>query len=121
MHILSVIPPMTQLNTPYPSTAYLTGFLRSRGIDKKVQVLSFYMTPGVYEGIQKGRIVASPADSMVIQGRIAVDQAVRLLEGKDVIKHVGPKIFVVDGSNIKSVKLDDILPPPTFKPVFEVK
>ena len=31
--ILSVIPPMTQLNTPYPSTAYLTGFLRSRGID----------------------------------------------------------------------------------------
>jgi radical SAM superfamily enzyme YgiQ (UPF0313 family) len=31
--ILSLIPPMTQLNTPYPSTAYLTGFLRSRGFD----------------------------------------------------------------------------------------
>ena len=30
--VLSLIPPMTQLNTPYPSTAYLTGFLRSRGI-----------------------------------------------------------------------------------------
>ncbi len=30
--VLAVIPPMTQLNTPYPSTAYLTGFLRSRGI-----------------------------------------------------------------------------------------
>ena len=29
---MSVIPPMTQLNTPYPSTAYLTGFLRSRGV-----------------------------------------------------------------------------------------
>ena len=29
--ILSIIPPMTQLNTPYPSAAYLTGFLRSRG------------------------------------------------------------------------------------------
>ena len=33
MKILSLIPPMTQLNTPYPSTAYLTGFLRSRGFD----------------------------------------------------------------------------------------
>ncbi len=32
VRVLSVIPPMTQLNTPYPSTAYLTGFLRSRGI-----------------------------------------------------------------------------------------
>ncbi|WP_412480055.1 B12-binding domain-containing radical SAM protein [Azonexus sp. IMCC34839] len=31
LRILSLIPPMTQLNVPYPSTAYLTGFLRSRG------------------------------------------------------------------------------------------
>jgi tRNA A37 methylthiotransferase MiaB len=30
--VLSFIPPMTQLNTPYPSTAYLTGFLRSRQV-----------------------------------------------------------------------------------------
>ena len=30
--VLSLIPPMTQLNTPYPSTAYITGFLRSRGV-----------------------------------------------------------------------------------------
>ena len=30
--VLALIPPMTQLNTPYPSTAYLTGFLRSRGV-----------------------------------------------------------------------------------------
>ena len=30
--VLLVIPPLTQLNTPYPSTAYLSGFLRSRGI-----------------------------------------------------------------------------------------
>jgi hypothetical protein len=32
IHVLSVVPPMTQLNTPYPSTAYLTGFLRARGV-----------------------------------------------------------------------------------------
>jgi len=32
LRVLSLIPPMTQLNTPYPSTAYLTGFLRSRAI-----------------------------------------------------------------------------------------
>ena len=32
LRVLAVIPPMTQLNTPYPSTAYLTGFLRSREV-----------------------------------------------------------------------------------------
>jgi radical SAM superfamily enzyme YgiQ (UPF0313 family) len=30
--VLSLIAPMTQLNTPYPSTAYLTGFLRAQGV-----------------------------------------------------------------------------------------
>lgn len=38
--ILSIIPPMTQLNTPYPSTAYLTGFLRSRGFQAQQADLS---------------------------------------------------------------------------------
>ena len=30
--VLALIPPMTQLNTPYPATAYLSGFLRSREV-----------------------------------------------------------------------------------------
>lgn len=32
---LLCIPPMTQLNTPYPATAYLTGFLREQGFDTR--------------------------------------------------------------------------------------
>lgn len=40
LRILSVIPPMTQLNTPYPSTAYLTGFLRARGLQARQADLS---------------------------------------------------------------------------------
>jgi radical SAM superfamily enzyme YgiQ (UPF0313 family) len=31
MNILLITPPLTQLNTPYPSTTYLTGFLKSKG------------------------------------------------------------------------------------------
>src|ERR1700741_248129 len=51
--VLSVIPPMTQLNTPYPSTAYLTGFLRSRGVDAVQEdlalalVLELFSTDGL--------------------------------------------------------------------------
>jgi len=55
MKVLSLIPPMTQLNTPYPSTAYLTGFLRSRGIEAVQEdlalalVLSFLNPLGLLE------------------------------------------------------------------------
>ena len=96
------------------------GLIRERGLEGKVELLAFYMTPGVYEGIKRGFILAAPADSMVIQGRIAIDQAVRILEGKDYIKHVGPKIFVVDPANVNSVPQMNILPPDDYKPVFSV-
>lgn len=33
MRILLITPPMTQLNTPYPATAYISGFLRERGYE----------------------------------------------------------------------------------------
>ncbi len=33
MRVLLVTPPMIQLNTPYPATAYLTGFLRLHAAD----------------------------------------------------------------------------------------
>ncbi len=55
MKVLSLIPPMTQLNTPYPSTAYLTGFLRSRGVEAVQEdlalalVLSFFTPEGLSE------------------------------------------------------------------------
>jgi hypothetical protein len=42
--VLSVISPMTQLNTPYPSTAYLTGFLRSRGVHAQQVDLALALT-----------------------------------------------------------------------------
>lgn len=114
-----------------PETTYIAGtavtaeaaqgLIRSRDLTDSVNLLSFYMTPGVYTGIQRGFILAAPADSMVIQGRVAIDQAVRILENKDYIKHVGPKIFVVDPSNIDNVARDNILPPADFKPTFIVE
>jgi hypothetical protein len=40
---LLVIPPLTQLNTPYPSITYLTGFLQSRGVQAEQADLGIEM------------------------------------------------------------------------------
>jgi len=63
--VLSLIPPMTQLNTPYPSTAYLTGFLRSRGVqalqeDLALALILALLSPGGLQGI-KAAVDAQPA------------------------------------------------------------
>ncbi|WP_281968462.1 TMAO reductase system periplasmic protein TorT [Roseovarius nanhaiticus] len=97
------------------------GLIRERGLMGETGILAFYLTPGVWTGIERGFITAAPADSMVIQARMAVDQAVRILEGKDVIKHVGPKIFVINQDNIADTDRSAVLPPEDFSPVFSVE
>ena len=63
---------------------------------------------------------ASFADKFSCPPGYGADQAIRALEGKELVKHVGPKIFVVDPSNIESVPQTNILPPDGYKPVFSV-
>ena len=96
------------------------GLLRSRDLLGKIKIMSYYFTPGVYQGIKRGQILAAPTDSAVVQGRVAIDQAIRILEAKDYHKHVGPKLYVIDESNIDSFDRDSSLAPDGFKPTFTV-
>lgn len=96
------------------------GLLRARGLSDKIKIMSYYFTPGVYRGIKRGQILAAPTDSAVVQGRIAIDQAVRILEGKPYEKHVGPKLYVIDSKNIDTFDRASSLAPDDFKPTFTV-
>jgi protein TorT len=95
--------------------------LRIRGLSDKIKVLSYYITPTAYDNIKKKTILAAPTDSPVIQARVAVDQAVRILEKREYSKHVGPKLFVVDANNIDKFDRATAFAPDDFKPVFTVK
>ncbi|PTW62863.1 monosaccharide ABC transporter substrate-binding protein (CUT2 family) [Breoghania corrubedonensis] len=114
----------------HPDLAYIVGtavtaeaaipILRSRGLTDKIKVASYYFTPGVDRGLHRGQIVAAPTDSTVIQARIAVDQAVRILEGKPYQKHVGPALYVVTPENLSDFDPSSTLAPNGFTPVFRV-
>jgi protein TorT len=103
-----------------PTTEAAVQLLRDRGQQDKIKVLAYYFTPGVYQNIKRGRVLAAPTDSAVIQGRVAIDQAVRILEGKDYMKHVGPALYVIDSNNIDSFHYESSLAPEDFKPTFTV-
>lgn len=104
-----------------PTTEAAVQLLRERNLSDKIQVIAYYFTPGVYQDIKRGRVMAAPTDSAVIQGRVAIDQAVRILEGKPYLKHVGPKIYVIDKSNIGSFDYASSLAPENWKPIFNVE
>ncbi|MCP4979211.1 MAG: TMAO reductase system periplasmic protein TorT [Gammaproteobacteria bacterium] len=92
--------------------------LRNRNLQNQIKVISTYFTPAVYRGIRRGRILAAPTDAPVMQGRISIDQAVRILEGRDIVKHAGPQIHMIDQDNWQEFDISDSLAPPSFLATF---
>lgn len=95
--------------------------LRRSGLSKRIKILSYYYSPGVHRGIQRGYIMAAPTDHQVLQARISIDILVRILEKKQFFKHVAPKVLVVDKKNIRIWDESTTLSPRGFRPIFSVK
>jgi hypothetical protein len=120
MRILSLIPPMTQLNTPYPSTAYLTGFLRSRGFDAVQDdlalslVLSFFTPEGLSEIHTKVLEVPEEYRSASLNYfldyfedyRATIAPTIRYLQGKDkTLSHrINSRGFLPEGPRFAVLK-----------------
>jgi len=119
LRVLSVIPPMTQLNTPYPSTAYLTGFLRSRGVDA-VQadlalalVLQLFSPEGLaaireaIEAIPPRKHTRQVANFVAQYPRYAATIApvVAFLQGRDttLAHRIGGRDFLPEGARFESL------------------
>ena len=95
--VLSLIPPMTQLNTPYPSTAYLTGFLRSRGVDAVQEdlalalVLQLLSCEGLGQVLQTAQHLPAAQHSASVAAFLeqsdrylaTIDPVVAFLQGRD--------------------------------------
>ncbi len=117
--ILSVIPPMTQLNTPYPSTAYITGFLRSRGFSAAQEDLALALVLTLFSrhGLQQVRDVihASPAakrtplvqafDAQFERYAATITAAISFLQGRDatLAHRIGSRAFLPEGPRFASL------------------
>ena len=75
------------------------------------QVLSLYATERVLEQIREGQVLAAPTDSPVIQARIALDLAVRGLQGEKLPQLVSPQIEMLDAGSLDRFDLGRLMPP----------
>jgi radical SAM superfamily enzyme YgiQ (UPF0313 family) len=120
LRILSIIPPMTQLNTPYPSTAYLTGFLRSRGFKAEQTDLSIALALKLLsiEGLQAihGKVSALPRKRHTVATRFfaeyfasygtTISPVIRFLQGRDpsLAHRVASRHYLPEGPRFASLE-----------------
>jgi len=94
--------------------------LRRRKLSGKVKVIAYYFAPGVYRGIRREAIAAAPSDVPGLQARLAVDVAVRALEGKPFPRHMSAAIQMIDAANVRKLDLSGSLAPEGFRAIFSV-
>jgi radical SAM superfamily enzyme YgiQ (UPF0313 family) len=120
VRVLSIIPPMTQLNTPYPSTAYLTGFLRSRGFNAEQADLSIALALRLLsmQGIQAihGQLSALPQKQHTAAMRFfaehfasycsTISPAIRFLQGRDpsLAHRIASRHYLPEGPRFASLE-----------------
>lgn len=124
MRILFLTPPMTQLNTPYPATAYLTGFLRKNGYDAfqadpAIQLaVRLFSREGLARVIEKLKNDAEKSQKSVRsflfhqdQYLNTVDSVIRFLQGKDpsLALRIVTRGFLPEGPRFRVLEESDSL------------
>ncbi|RZO93704.1 MAG: radical SAM protein [Limnobacter sp.] len=115
--VLSFIPPMTQLNTPYPSTAYITGFLRKQGVDAVQADIALGLVLKLFSPEGLDRIASEIEQYEEVTERVALfmDQfsryratiapAIRFLQGGDstLAHRINSRAFLPEGPRFEAL------------------
>jgi len=124
MKILLITPPMTQLNTPYPATAYLTGFLKQEGYAVAQRDLAIDLLLNIFsrQGLEKllNQLETNFAsvddddlpDSVYnflanyVQYYQCIDGVIRFLQGKDpsLSLRIAKRKFLPEGPQFESLE-----------------
>jgi len=124
MKILLITPPMTQLNTPYPATAYLTGFLKQEGYavaqrDLAIDLLlSIFSRQGLekllgqletnFESIDDDDLPDSVYNFLANYAQYyqCIDGVIRFLQGKDpsLSLRIAKRSFLPEGPQFESLE-----------------
>ncbi len=110
------------------------GSLRERNLQNQIKLVAYYYTPGMHIFLKRGAVAMAPSDQMVTQARIAIDQAIRLLEHKEmatggrpeysqtgrVIEHAQPPFVIVTPQTVSQFDTSTTLAPSGWIPKFSV-
>jgi len=119
--VFLLTPPFTQLNTPYPATAYLKGFLNTRhipsfqadlGIEVTLDLFSKTGLSSVFDKIASSDLDLSPGIKRMISLKDeyieTIDAVIKFLQGKDpTLAHlICSRDFLAEGERF--AQLDDL-------------
>jgi protein TorT len=117
---LQAYPDMNVIWGCAPAAEAAIGAIRQAG-RKDVQIISSYENQAMLDALNKSEILAFATQYPVLEGRVAIDTAVRILEHKDYIKYAQPIPSMIDKGDLDKINMSLVLAPASFKAEYSVK
>lgn len=122
---------ITNALTTYDNLDYIVGVgtaaeagavaVRNAGLAGKVKVAAFNTSPQVQTYIKSGEVEAAPTDFPPLQGRLAVDMVLRMLEKQELPgTRGGPKPEMITAANVDTLEFTDTYSPEGYSVVFSL-
>lgn len=96
------------------------GEIQHKQVEDKVKLVSSYLSPAVLRGLFRNKVAFSSDDLVVLQGKLAIDIMVRILEGEGEFGDIGPAIQMLEKDVLSDNILSDSLAPAEFYPIYRV-
>jgi protein TorT len=117
---LQAYPDMNVIWGCAPAAEAAVGAVAQAG-KRDVLIMSSYENQAMLDALNKGEILGFATQYPVLQGRIAIDTAVRVLEKKEYVKSAKAIPDMIAKSNLDKINMSLVLAPADFKAVYSVK
>jgi protein TorT len=117
---LQAYPDMNVIWGCAPAAEAAVGAVAQAG-KKDALIMSSYENQAMLDALNKGEILGFATQYPVLQGRIAIDTAVRVLEKKQYVKSAKAIPDMIAKSNLDKINMSLVLAPADFKAVYSVK
>ncbi|MBS9718803.1 TMAO reductase system periplasmic protein TorT [Pseudohalocynthiibacter aestuariivivens] len=95
--------------------------LEEAGMAGKVDILAFYMSEGALNGVIEGSVLGVASNPMVVEAAVAMDTAIRLLEGEEVPGRMRLPPVWIDREFVETQDMSKFTPPDGWEVIYTVE
>ncbi len=117
---LQAYPDMNVIWGTAPTAEAAIGAVADAGLEDKMIIMSSYENQAMLDAMNNEEILGFATQYPVMEGRIAIDMAVRALEGKPIEKFLLMIPMMITKDTAKNVDMSAVLAPANWQPVYSV-
>ncbi|MEZ5862128.1 MAG: TMAO reductase system periplasmic protein TorT [Geminicoccaceae bacterium] len=117
---LQAYPEMNVIWGTAPTAEAAIAAVAEVGREGEIMIMSSYENQAMLDALNRGDILGFATQYPVLEGRVAIDMAVRALEGQPVIAFVKPIPDMIASGTVDQIDMTQVLAPADWTPVYSV-